>query len=114
MNNETVTNVFWGFFIIWLGVVAVAFKGNLFATVNFVNDPIFALGAGLLLLLLNLTRSVMHLRLSVLTLGLGALLEVIFIPVIFFNFDIQFLPVLIIILGVALVIGAFRTRNLQI
>lgn len=114
MNNETLTNVYWGLFFIWLGAVAFFFKGNLLSTVNFVNDPVFALGTGFLLILLNFTRSLLHLRLSVLTLSLGALLEVIFIPVLFFNLNLQFLPVLIVILGVALVIGAIRTRNYQI
>ena len=114
MNNETLTNVFWGSFFIWLGVVAVFFKGNVFATVNFVNDPVFAIGTGILLVAMNLARSLLRLRLSVLTLGLGALLEVVFIPVLFFRFNLEFIPVLIIILGLALVIGAVRTRNYQI
>jgi hypothetical protein len=52
-------------------------------------------------------------RLSVLTIGLGALVVVAYIPVVFFNLDIAFLPALLVIAGVALVIGAFRTRNYQ-
>ncbi len=111
MNNETLTNVFWGLFFIWFGVVTASLGGNVGGTVN---SSIFALGTGVLLLLMNLARSLMHLRLGVLTMGLGALLVVIFVPVAFFHFSFEFLPALIIIFGVALVIGAIRTGRYQI
>ena len=114
MHNETVTNLFWGLFLIWFGVVAVFVRGDLLATVN---DSTFALGTGALLIGLNLTRSLMRLRLSVLTIGLGMLLLIVFAPVVVFNIDrnqITFLPALLIIAGIALVIGALRTRNFQV
>ena len=57
MQNGTVTNVFWGLFLIWFGVVAVWLKGDLGATVN---SPVFAVGTGGLLLLLNLARSALQ------------------------------------------------------
>ena len=110
MHNETLTNVFWGIFLIWFGVVAASLRGDLGATVN---DPVFALGTGALLLILNLTRSFLRLKLSVLTIGLGGLLAVIFAPVVLFKIQIPFLPALLVIAGVALVIGALRTRNFQ-
>jgi hypothetical protein len=110
VHNETVTNIFWGSFLIWFGVVAAWLKGDLGATINY---PLFALGTGLLLLLLNLIRSLLRLKQSVLTIGLGALLTVIYTPVVFLNFSLPFLPALLVIAGLALVIGAFRTRNFQ-
>ena len=110
MQNGTLTNIFWGLFLIWFGVVAVWLKGNLGATIN---HPVFALGTGVLLLALNVTRSFMRLRLSVLTMGLGVLLTVANAVVILFGQTVPFLPELLIIAGVALVIGAFRTRDFQ-
>jgi hypothetical protein len=110
VQNATVTNVYWGFFLIWFGVVAVWLKGDLIATLN---SPLFAVGTGGLLLLMNLTRSALRLRLSILTIGLGILLTVANIFVLVFGTAIPFLPELLIIVGAALVIGAFRTRNYQ-
>jgi hypothetical protein len=108
LHNETLTNVFWGLFLIWFGVLAATLAGNLIAAVN---SPLFALGTGILLLVLNLARSVFRLKLSVLTIGLGALLTVIYAPIVFFRVSVPFLPALLIIAGVALIIGAFRSRN---
>ena len=110
MQNGTITNVFWGLFLIWFGVVAVTFRGDFGATVN---SPVFALGTGVLLLLLNLTRSLFRRRLSILTMGLGIVLTFANAFVLLFGTTIPFLPELLIIVGVALVIGAFRTRNFQ-
>jgi hypothetical protein len=110
MHNETLTNIFWGLFLIWFGAVAAWQQGNL---VMALNDRVFALGTGILLLLLNLVRSFLRLKLSVLTIGLGAMLTVIYAPLVAFNFNIPFLPALLVIVGVALVIGALRTRNFQ-
>lgn len=110
MQSGTLTNIFWGLFLIWFGVVTVWLHGDFSAAVN---HPVFAIGTGALLLVLNLFRSIMRLKLSVLTLGLGALLVVANSLVLFFNEPIPFLPELLIIAGIALVIGAFRTRNFQ-
>ena len=110
MQNGTLTNVFWGLFLIWFGVVAVGYRGDLFATVN---SALFAVGTGGLLLLLNLTRSALRLRLSILTMALGLILTVANAFVLVFGTAVPFLPELLIIAGVALVIGAFRTRNFQ-
>ncbi|MDG7010881.1 MAG: hypothetical protein JRN57_02050 [Nitrososphaerota archaeon] len=110
MQNGTVTNVFWGLFLIWFGVVAVWLKGDFGSTVN---SPVFAVGTGALLLLLNVTRSALRLRLSILTIALGAVLAVANAFVLIFGNAVPFLPELLIIVGVALVIGAFRTRNFQ-
>ncbi len=108
MQSETVTNIFWGLFLIWFGVVATTLGGNFGATAN---SPLFALGTGVLLILLNLFRAVFHLKLSPLTIGLGALLGLIFAPIVFFGYNLPFLPALLIIVGIALVIGAIRTRK---
>lgn len=108
MQNETLTNVFWGLFLVWFGLLAATLGGNLLETVN---APVFALGTGILLILLNLVRTILRLRLSVLTIGLGVLLTLIYSPVVFFGIPVPFLPALLIILGLALIIGAFRTRN---
>lgn len=110
MQNGTVTNVFWGLFLIWFGVVAAYLKGDFGATVN---SPLFAVGTGALLLLLNLVRSILRLRLSILTIGLGAILTAANVFVLLFGNQVPFLPELLIIAGIALVIGAFRTRNFQ-
>ena len=110
MQNGTLTNVFWGLFLIWFGVLAAWMHGDFGATIN---APLFAMGTGLLLLAMNLFRSLLRLRLSILTMALGALLTVANIVVLEFNLTIPFLPELLMIAGVALVIGAFRTRNFQ-
>ena len=110
VQNGTLTNIFWGLFLIWFGVVAVWLKGDFGAAVN---HPLFAMGTGVLLLGLNLGRSVLRLKLSVLTMGLGVLLTVANAFVLAFNQTVPFLPELLIIAGVALVIGAFRTRNFE-
>ena len=110
LRSETLTNVFWGLFLIWFGVIMATLAGDPVASVN---NPLFALGTGILLLLLNLARSLMRLKLSVLTVGLGALVTVVYAPVVFLNFQLPFLPALLVIAGVALVIGAIRTRNYQ-
>ncbi|HKT22344.1 MAG TPA: hypothetical protein VJR06_07045, partial [Nitrososphaerales archaeon] len=73
MQNGTLTNVFWGLFLIWFGVVAVWLRGDFGATIN---SPLFAVGTGALLLLLNLARSALRLRLSILTMALGLILTV--------------------------------------
>jgi len=110
VQNGTLTNVFWGLFLIWFGVLAAWMHGDFGATIN---APLFAMGTGLLLLAMNLFRSLLRLRLSILTMALGALLTVANIVVLEFNLTIPFLPELLMIAGVALVIGAFRTRNFQ-
>ena len=111
VQNGTLTNIFWGLFLIWFGVVATWLKGDFGSTIN---SPIFAIGTGALLLVLNLGRSLMRLKLSVLTMGLGILLTVANALVIAFHQTLPFLPELLIIAGIALVIGAFRTRNFQV
>ncbi|MDV3244435.1 MAG: hypothetical protein LYZ66_04575 [Nitrososphaerales archaeon] len=108
MQNETVTNVFWGIFLVWFGLLAATLGGNLIAAVN---APVFALGTGVLLLILNLARSALRLKLSVLTIGLGALLTVIYAPIVLFGINVPFLPALLIIVGIALIVGAFRSRS---
>ncbi len=110
MQNGTLTNIFWGLFLIWFGVVAVLLKGDFGQTIN---SPIFAMGTGVLLLSLNLARSLLRLRLSVLTMALGLILAVANAAVLVMNQTVPFLPELLIIAGLALVIGAFRTRNYQ-
>ena len=110
VQNGTLTNIFWGLFLIWFGILAVWLKGDFGATIN---SPIFAMGTGVLLLLMNLARSMMRLRVSVLTMALGVLLVVANALVLSFNLTVPFLPELLIIAGVALVIGALRTRNYQ-
>ena len=110
MQNGTLTNIYWGLFLIWFGIVAVWLKGDLSSTLN---HPLFAMGTGVLLLGLNLSRSLMRLKLSILTIGLGGILTVANVVVLEFRLTVPFLPELLIIAGVALVIGAFRTRNFQ-
>lgn len=108
MRNETLTNVFWGLFLVWFGVMAAVLKGNFEMAAN---DHIFALGTGVLLLVMNLARSMLRLKLGVLTIGLGVLLVLIYTPLVFFDQQLPFLPALLVIAGVALIVGALRTRN---
>jgi len=108
VQNGTLTNIFWGLFLIWFGVVAVWLKGDFGATMN---HPVFAMGTGVLLLIMNLSRSILRLRVSVLTMALGVILVVANASVLVLNQSVPFLPELLIIAGVALVIGAIRTRN---
>ncbi|MDA4124103.1 MAG: hypothetical protein OK438_01440 [Thaumarchaeota archaeon] len=114
VHNETLNNIFWGIVLIWLGTVwGVYFGGNILRITEAISDARFALGVGLLLLLLNLIRTLSRLKLSPLTIGLGALLTVIYAPIVFFGYQVPFLPVLLVIAGIALVIGAFRIRSFQ-
>jgi peptidoglycan/LPS O-acetylase OafA/YrhL len=108
VQNGTLTNIFWGLFLIWFGVVAAWLKGDFGAAIN---SPVLAMGTGVLLLVMNLFRSVLRMRVSVLTMALGALLVVANAVVLVFSQTVPFLPELLIIAGAALVIGAFRTRN---
>jgi hypothetical protein len=107
-SNETLTNIFWGLFLIWFGVAAALQGGNFLAIVN---SPMFALGTGLLFIIMNLVRAILHLKISPLTIGLGALLVVIYAPLYFIGLSIPFLPALLIIVGVALVIGARKQQK---
>lgn len=108
MRSETLTNVCWGLFLVWFGSVAAVLGGNFGATIN---SPTFALGTGVLLLAMNFTRSIQHMKVSPLTIGLGTILTVIFAPLVFLGVNIPFLPALLIILGVVLIIGAIRTQK---
>lgn len=110
MQNGTLTNIFWGLFLIWFGVVAAWLRGDFGATIN---SPLFAIGTGGLLLALNLARSLMRLKLSTLTIALGVILSTANIVVLELGLTVPFLPELLMIAGLALVIGAFRTRNFQ-
>ena len=117
MHNETLTNIFWGTFLIWFGVVAIWMKGDILSTVN---SPVFALGTGMLMLLMNLVRSLLRLRLSIITIGLGVILTLFYVVVVLlyylgFNLSgwVPFLPLLLVISGIALIIGAIRTREFQ-
>jgi hypothetical protein len=108
MHNETVTNIFWGLFIIWFGMVSAIMGGNFGGAVE---SPLFALGTGALLLLMNLSKATLRLRVSVITTGLGILLIVIYSPQYFLGHAVPFVPALIIIAGVVLIIGTIRTRK---
>jgi hypothetical protein len=115
LNNETLTNIFWGFFLIWFGLVAVLNNGDFYSLLNgSKGSPVLGLGTGLILLAMNLLRSALRLRVSSLTLGLGVILAVIYAPQVLLGVSVAFLPTLLIILGVALVIGAVRSRNFQV
>ncbi len=114
LNNETLTNVFWGLFLIWFGLVAAANNGDFYSLLNGTKgSSVLGLGTGLLLLAMNLARSTRRLKVSSLTLGLGAILAVIYAPQVFLGINVALLPTLLVILGVALVIGALRSRSFQ-
>lgn len=108
MRNETLTNIFCGIFLIWFGIVMAFLNGNPVASVN---NPIFALGTGIILILLNFVRSLLRLKLSVLTMGLGFLVTVVYALVVLLKLQLPFLPALLLIAGIALIIGAIRTGN---
>jgi hypothetical protein len=110
VQNGTLTNIYWGFFLVWFGVVAAWLRGDFGATIN---HPVFAIGVGILLLTMNLTRSILRLKLSILTMALGVILTGANLFVILIQVTVPFLPELLMIAGVALVIGALRTRNYQ-
>jgi hypothetical protein len=114
LNNETLTNVFWGLFLIWFGVVAAVNKGDFTSLLNGSKDSaILGLGTGLLLLAMNLLRNAWRLSISSVTLGLGVILVVFYAPQVFFGLSAPLLPTLLVILGVVLVIGALRSRNVH-
>jgi hypothetical protein len=111
LHDETITNIFWGLFLVWFGVVSAVYGAN-FGTA--IESPLFALGTGFLLLAMNLTRNLIRIRLSVITTGLGILLIIVYFPLYFLNISIPFLPALLVIAGVALIIGAIRTRKYHV
>lgn len=114
MNNETLTNIFWGLFLIWFGLVGVLNNGDFYSLLNGSKDSaVLGVGTGLLLLAMNLARSALRLRVGSLTLGLGVILVVFYAPQAFLQVSAPLFPTLLVILGVALVIGAMRTRNIQ-
>jgi hypothetical protein len=114
LNNEALTNICWGLFLIWFGMVAVLNNGDFYSLVNGSKDSsILGLGTGFLLLGMNVLRSAWRLRVSSLTLGLGIILVVFYAPQVFLGLSTPLLPTLIVILGIALVIGALRSRKLQ-
>jgi hypothetical protein len=114
LNNETLTNIFWGLFLIWFGVVAIVNNGNFTSLLNGSKDSaILGLGTGLLLLAMNLLRSALRLSIGSLTLGLGVILVVFYAPQVFFGLSAPLLPTLLVILGVVLVIGALRSRSIH-
>lgn len=114
LNNETLTNIFWGLFLIWFGVVAAINTGDFASLLNGSKDSaILGLGTGLLLLGMNLLRSVWRFSISSVTLGLGLVLVVFYAPQVFFGLSAPFIPTLLVILGVVLVIGALRSRNVH-
>ena len=114
MNSETLTNVFWGIFLVWFGVVAALNNGNFVSLLNGSSySAVLGLGTGLLLLVMNLVRSSLRIKVGSLTLGLGVILTVFYAPQVFLGISVSLLPTLLVILGVALVIGAFRSRNIQ-
>ncbi len=113
MQNETLTNVFWGLFFIWLGLVAAINNGDFYTLVNGTNryTAIFGLGTGFLLLVMNTLRGSWRLKVGSLTLGLGVILVLFYAPQVFLDTQTPFFPTLIAIFGVALVIGAIRTAK---
>ena len=115
MDEETLTNVFWGLFFIWFGCVA-ALNGGDFVTLlngSVRDSALLGFGTGILLVGMNLARSAMRLGISALTLGLGAILAVFYGPQMLFNVDTPFLPTLLVIFGIALLIGAVRSRKIH-
>ncbi len=114
MNNETLTNIFWGIFLIWFGVVAILNGGDFYTLLNGDKESaLLGFGTGVILLSMNLLRSSLRLKIGSLTLGLGVILVAFYAPQFFFGLSAPLLPTLLVILGVALVIGAIRSRNLQ-
>ena len=114
MNSGTLTNIFWGLFLIWFGFVGILVNGDFYHLLNGSRDSsLFGLGIGLLLIAMNVIRSSMRMKIGSLTLGLGMILAIVYAPQIFLGISVPLLPTLLVILGVALVIGAFRSRNLQ-
>jgi hypothetical protein len=112
VNSETVTNVFWGLFFIWFGLVAILNNGDFYSLLSGSRgSTLLGLGTGLLLLAMNFVRSSLRMKMGSLTLGLGAILVVFYAPQFFIGQSFPLLPTLLVILGAALVIGALRSRN---
>jgi hypothetical protein len=94
--NKRFVTIAWGILILWLGILMIA-PGN--------QSPIFVLGAGVILLCLNLARAICKMPVSafsiilgVVSLGLGLIAmfrAVLNIP----PFELPFLPTLLIIIG---------------
>ena len=115
MNDETLTNVFWGLFLIWFGCVAALNGGDFYTLLNGSTraSALLGLGTGLMLVGMNLLRSAWRLKVGPLTLGLGAILTIFYAPQMFFGIAAPLLPTLLVILGAALLIGALRSRNIH-
>jgi hypothetical protein len=108
MQNETLTNIFWGVFLVWLGIMWTYTRGDFFSAVN---SPIFGLGVGLLLILLNLTRVVFHLRISPFTLIIGFLIFLVDFSSVFLALNLPFLPLILIIAGILILVSSIRAMR---
>jgi len=114
LNNETLTNVFWGLFLVWFGLVAILNNGDFASLLNgYKGSAVLGLGTGLLMLAMNIVRSSWRMKIGSLTLGLGIILTVFYAPQVFFGLSVPLLPTLLVILGLALVFGAMRSRNFR-
>jgi hypothetical protein len=108
VRNDTLTNIFWGLFLVWFGVVWTALKGDFFSAVN---SPVFGLGVGTLLILLNLSRVVFHLPVSPFTLVIGFLVFIVDFTSLFLSLSFPFLPLILIIAGVLILISSIRASR---
>ncbi len=108
MQNETLTNIFWGLFFVWFGIMSTYTKGDLFAAVN---SPVFGLGVGVLLIILNVARFVLHLRVSPFTLTIGFLVFTVDFSSVFLKINIPFLPLILIIAGVLILVSSLRSMR---
>jgi hypothetical protein len=100
----------WGIFLLWLGILMVI-PGN--------QSPIFVVGAGIILLGLNLARRLSGIPASAFSITLGCLAVGIGLVAMFRTvlnippFELPFLPTALIIIGLYVLIPGTKSREQQ-
>lgn len=108
LQNETLTNIFWGLFLVWFGIVWASLKGDFISTIN---SSVFGLGVGFLLIMLNFLRVVFGIRVSPFTLIVGSIVFLIDFFSLFLRLSLPFLPMIFILAGILILVSSIRAAK---
>ena len=103
--NKRIENFGWGFFLIMIG-------GLWLIPDRFIPEGTWLIGAALILFGINIARQINHIPMSNFSLILGVITLVIGISD-FFQVDLPFFPILLIIIGVKLLIQPILEKQPQ-
>lgn len=102
-QNERLESVGWGLFLIMIGCLWLAPNGTL-------PKSVWLLGAGAIMIALNLVRLAVGIEVSVFTLVVGTLAVALGLGDIY-NVEVQVIPIVAILAGVAIIFKALMTRK---